>query len=114
MFHRLSITNCFTFGESTYFMYVLSVPQNNAAFRFSSLIYGLYILLCFSDAKVHWWLNQQVLKFQDSVSEIKAVSYSLQLVKKIETQCCCNTDNCLLYTSPSPRDGLLSRMPSSA
>ena len=25
-----------------------------------------------------------------------------------------NLDNCLLYTSPSPRDGLLSRMPSSA
>ena len=25
-----------------------------------------------------------------------------------------NIDNCLLYTSPSPRDGLLSRMPSSA
>ena len=25
-----------------------------------------------------------------------------------------NTDICLLYTSPSPRDGLLSRMPSSA
>ena len=25
-----------------------------------------------------------------------------------------NMDNCLLYTSPSPRDGLLSRMPSSA
>ena len=24
------------------------------------------------------------------------------------------TDPCLLYTSPSPRDGLLSRMPSSA
>ena len=24
------------------------------------------------------------------------------------------TTNCLLYTSPSPRDGLLSRMPSSA
>ena len=24
------------------------------------------------------------------------------------------TKNCLLYTSPSPRDGLLSRMPSSA
>ena len=23
-------------------------------------------------------------------------------------------NNCLLYTSPSPRDGLLSRMPSSA
>ena len=25
-----------------------------------------------------------------------------------------STDGCLLYTSPSPRDGLLSRMPSSA
>ena len=25
-----------------------------------------------------------------------------------------DTDTCLLYTSPSPRDGLLSRMPSSA
>ena len=25
-----------------------------------------------------------------------------------------NIKNCLLYTSPSPRDGLLSRMPSSA
>ena len=26
----------------------------------------------------------------------------------------CRADSCLLYTSPSPRDGLLSRMPSSA
>ena len=25
-----------------------------------------------------------------------------------------DSDTCLLYTSPSPRDGLLSRMPSSA
>ena len=30
--------------------------------------------------------------------------------KKFQTQ----TEDCLLYTSPSPRDGLLSRMPSSA
>ena len=27
---------------------------------------------------------------------------------------CQHCDDCLLYTSPSPRDGLLSRMPSSA
>ena len=26
----------------------------------------------------------------------------------------CNTEDCLLYTSPSPRDATLSRMPSSA
>ena len=30
--------------------------------------------------------------------------------KKLNTVC----EDCLLYTSPSPRDGLLSRMPSSA
>ena len=43
---------------------------------------------------------------------------------KVETRLAQNSDNdeqllwlgraCLLYTSPSPRDGLLSRMPSSA
>ena len=32
-------------------------------------------------------------------------------VERIERE---KTENCLLYTSPSPRDGLLSRMPSSA
>ena len=31
------------------------------------------------------------------------------LVKRLD-----DSNNCLLYTSPSPRDGLLSRMPSSA
>ena len=34
-----------------------------------------------------------------------------------KNQCACvviRSENCLLYTSPSPRDGLLSRMPSSA
>ena len=31
-----------------------------------------------------------------------------------EDGCCVLPNFCLLYTSPSPRDGLLSRMPSSA
>ena len=38
-------------------------------------------------------------------------------VIKVTCRTCHNTHdyrNCLLYTSPSPRDGLLSRMPSSA
>src|SRR5665647_363633 len=45
---------------------------------------------------------------KDSVilSELK------QLIKVIQDVT--PTDTCLLYTSPSPRDGLLSRMPSSA
>ena len=45
--------------------------------------------------------------------EIKKLSKQLMMsrVNKNPTN---QTDSCLLYTSPSPRDGLLSRMPSSA
>ena len=38
----------------------------------------------------------------------------LKLVKVIDTHIHADHITCLLYTSPSPRDGLLSRMPSSA
>ena len=45
--------------------------------------------------------------------------YEDELVKNMTTKICyeatnINPNSCLLYTSPSPRDGLLSRMPSSA
>src|SRR5665647_2323272 len=33
---------------------------------------------------------------------------------EVQTWAAARTTDCLLYTSPSPRDGLLSRMPSSA
>ena len=33
---------------------------------------------------------------------------------KVDVVCAADAPTCLLYTSPSPRDGLLSRMPSSA
>ena len=36
------------------------------------------------------------------------------LIKKIKADNTPVSNGCLLYTSPSPRDGLLSRMPSSA
>ena len=39
---------------------------------------------------------------------------NLQGEFEIQTVPSANTYTCLLYTSPSPRDGLLSRMPSSA
>ena len=35
-------------------------------------------------------------------------------VRDLDTDRLASAKNCLLYTSPSPRDGLLSRMPSSA
>ena len=36
------------------------------------------------------------------------------LIKEIKSDNTPVSNGCLLYTSPSPRDGLLSRMPSSA
>ena len=44
--------------------------------------------------------NPEICSFQKTRTRITAYDY--------------NDDACLLYTSPSPRDGLLSRMPSSA
>ena len=43
------------------------------------------------------------------VGKIEKVRYEAEKVRLIDL-----LENCLLYTSPSPRDGLLSRMPSSA
>ena len=37
-----------------------------------------------------------------------------EIKKLVEAEVGTQIESCLLYTSPSPRDGLLSRMPSSA
>ena len=44
---------------------------------------------------------------------VKAIGEAFQRAK-LRTEVSGKRDGCLLYTSPSPRDGLLSRMPSSA
>ena len=49
--------------------------------------------------------------FQDIISTVKRRSPSSQISLSEATV---QGDNCLLYTSPSPRDATLSRMPSSA
>ena len=36
------------------------------------------------------------------------------IIKEVDSEPVFQKEACLLYTSPSPRDGLLSRMPSSA
>ena len=52
--------------------------------------------------------NQKAMKDAGTgVPKVGEVSKEINKVKK-------KIDTCLLYTSPSPRDGLLSRMPSSA
>ena len=79
-------------------------------------------------AKIHITLKKDVLDPQGSVIANSLKSLGFENVKDVrqgkfieleinsnskeeaEKQC----NDCLLYTSPSPRDGLLSRMPSSA
>ena len=46
---------------------------------------------------------ETIVDFEQAYREIEIVHRSIEMCI-----------NCLLYTSPSPRDGLLSRMPSSA
>ena len=60
----------------------------------------------------HRW-GQRVIRFYDPDKHIIEVGETLGAVvhRFIESGL---SPDCLLYTSPSPRDGLLSRMPSSA
>ena len=49
------------------------------------------------------------------IEEVELAGRVLQFgVSKSRVLFSCSIYSCLLYTSPSPRDGLLSRMPSSA
>ena len=55
----------------------------------------------------------------DFLSKLKAkgkeaMSWFKDIVKQTQRAAFPASTGCLLYTSPSPRDGLLSRMPSSA
>ena len=51
--------------------------------------------------------NQALVKFESLPKDVQAIGKSWYEVVQ-------QAQSCLLYTSPSPRDGLLSRMPSSA
>ena len=65
--------------------------------------------------------NNEIEVFVNNVRQEPAVAYSVAGTAHTMTGNVLSTDDfyvvyqgCLLYTSPSPRDGLLSRMPSSA
>ena len=80
--------------------------------------------------KVHWWIAQEVYVLVDEVErQNKPITRRQAIYKFMEGDKFKNLltnyhkaitvifdicNSCLLYTSPSPRDGLLSRMPSSA
>ena len=50
----------------------------------------------------------------NSYANVSSSFFSAKFQNSIEEMLVAPLSNCLLYTSPSPRDGLLSRMPSSA
>ena len=53
--------------------------------------------------------DQYISQIGSSISSLLCVTTTIFTILKLSTDF-----SCLLYTSPSPRDGLLSRMPSSA
>ena len=88
-------------------------------------------LNCFKDLdhKIYGTTDENTLPSTLSIAfadlDAEAVILSLKEYAEISTGSACTSDSytpshvissmgCLLYTSPSPRDGLLSRMPSSA
>ena len=68
--------------------------------------------------KVEWYQGDKVLKPSKRVlCEQDGNKYTLVIKETLLKEAgpySVKATNCLLYTSPSPRDGLLSRMPSSA
>ena len=73
-------------------------------FFFLLLIYSCQI---FESTEINEISDAQFTEIQDS-------DYILVDVRTAEEYESGHIQDCLLYTSPSPRDGLLSRMPSSA
>ena len=60
-------------------------------------------------------VQNKKLSFREAYKiSAKLVNYAEKKRKKLNELSFSEVKNCLLYTSPSPRDGLLSRMPSSA
>ena len=66
-------------------------------------------------------MNEELQETESAASAVNPASLSTHVGEmlwpealKVEADTLSNEYVCLLYTSPSPRDGLLSRMPSSA
>ena len=62
--------------------------------------------------------SKKILKRQDKKDLVKEskgkITFSDKVTTSLKNKVKEQSQTCLLYTSPSPRDGLLSRMPSSA
>ena len=72
-----------------------------------TLIFGLLV----QGAAIVWTVSMMMSDIEGNRDDIMSLQ---QRMARIETSVHEQAVSCLLYTSPSPRDGLLSRMPSSA
>ena len=92
-------------ADSNYFPLLNELIDSIKRFKESS-----EVAICILDAGLS---GDQKTELSSKVDEIKSAEWDIKVpdskIKGREW-----LKSCLLYTSPSPRDGLLSRMPSSA
>ena len=101
-------------GKNSNYKNVTSdVPQG-------SVLGPIFFLIYINDLDVN--ITNNISKFADD-TKLCTAAYSIENCEALQTDLDTIMNwsknwgmnfNCLLYTSPSPRDGLLSRMPSSA
>ena len=72
---------------------------------------GSCALACKAENNTQARANKQSFNWADFVMKTEG---EFPNTTYVQMPVLCNHCDCLLYTSPSPRDGLLSRMPSSA
>ena len=87
----------------------LGEPTDHALFQYSAALGGgseEQVALQKSLRLLHMFV-----RFGDALGQVQACEALAELVRRGGAA---SRMACLLYTSPSPRDGLLSRMPSSA
>ena len=71
-------------------------------------------LLSVKNLKTHFTVGNSIVKAVDGISFDLEPGKTFAIVGESGSGKSITALSCLLYTSPSPRDGLLSRMPSSA
>ena len=83
--------------------------------KLKKIIYAVFESLAIAEGKVHGITSDDVHFHEigaiDSLVDIIGVCAALNYLNPKRVYC---NEPCLLYTSPSPRDATLSRMPSSA
>ena len=98
--------------------------RSEILFKFKNLIEKNFDLIAkiiseehgkvFSDAKGSLQRGLEVVDFACGIPHLLKGNHSINVGTNVDLFDIKQPLGCLLYTSPSPRDGLLSRMPSSA